>query len=258
MDLMVPRNKDVTFPFQAYGRPTCTNSDLLGDAPTESAPPSSMFTTPELLKFFKVNFGFSARETVAIMGAHTMGRLSRDNSGFPNSEFVSQRFTLDNEYYKKFFNPHAIVQATDSYQQRSIRTDGKSMCFWLRTERDPNPPQEGDGATQSPLGDGDNDNARPEVLLNSDMALISDFSDHISNPETGEISCTIQSKIGDERNECPMASTFGFAWIYSDDNDLWLDDFCRTFIKMTNTGIDTTRCTDGALCFVGSQKNSNP
>ena len=35
-----------------------------------------------LMSYFSENFGFSANETVALMGVHTMGRAATNNSGF--------------------------------------------------------------------------------------------------------------------------------------------------------------------------------
>lgn len=58
----------VTFDMQFYGRQDC--SDPTG-GPDRSLP-SAHFTTDQVLSFFQTNFDFSAQETVAIMGAHTL------------------------------------------------------------------------------------------------------------------------------------------------------------------------------------------
>jgi hypothetical protein len=44
--------------------------------------PSTDITTADLFHFFSQDFGFDEKETVALMGAHTLGCLSADNSGF--------------------------------------------------------------------------------------------------------------------------------------------------------------------------------
>jgi Peroxidase len=44
--------------------------------------PSTIFTTHELIAFMGDHFGFNADQTVAIMGAHTLGRALPENSGY--------------------------------------------------------------------------------------------------------------------------------------------------------------------------------
>ena len=35
-----------------------------------------------VVSYFETEFGFTANETVALMGVHTLGKASRNNSGF--------------------------------------------------------------------------------------------------------------------------------------------------------------------------------
>jgi Peroxidase len=44
--------------------------------------PTTVLTTHELIKFMSDHFGFSADETVALMGAHTLGKALPENSGY--------------------------------------------------------------------------------------------------------------------------------------------------------------------------------
>ena len=44
--------------------------------------PEAHIGTKELFHFFDEEYGFTVRETVALMGAHTIGSLARENSGF--------------------------------------------------------------------------------------------------------------------------------------------------------------------------------
>lgn len=55
--------------------------------------PSTDFTTHQLLDFMNDHFGYTADETVAIMGAHTIGRALPDNSGF-EGKWVRRLFIL--------------------------------------------------------------------------------------------------------------------------------------------------------------------
>ena len=62
--------------------------------------PGANTNTHELFTFFKSNYGFNTRETVAIMGAHTIGVLSRENSGIDGRNgWVLNNRELDNRYY---------------------------------------------------------------------------------------------------------------------------------------------------------------
>ncbi len=63
-----PNGNPVSFDMQFYGRPDCNNP--IG-GPTRDSP-SAHFTTAQVLSFFQTTFDFSAQETVAIMGAHTL------------------------------------------------------------------------------------------------------------------------------------------------------------------------------------------
>ena len=62
--------------------------------------PEADITTSELFHFFDNEFGFSVKETVALMGAHTIGTLARENSGFNGTNgWVRDNLLLDNDYY---------------------------------------------------------------------------------------------------------------------------------------------------------------
>ena len=89
-----------TYSFEWYGRSTCDATD--GKGGPERALPSSDLPTSKLLQFFFGEFGLNERETVAIMGAHSIGSLSRENSGFdgPNG-WTNNNNVLDNRYYSE-------------------------------------------------------------------------------------------------------------------------------------------------------------
>ena len=73
-------NNRVSFPFEWYGRDDCSSTDGKSSDTSQSLP-SPDLTTHQLLQFFSDDFGLSTRETVALMGAHTIGELSQENSG---------------------------------------------------------------------------------------------------------------------------------------------------------------------------------
>ena len=59
--------------------------------------PLADITTADLFHFFSSEFGFNVQETVALMGAHTIGVLTRENSGFDGQDgWVVDDLVLDN------------------------------------------------------------------------------------------------------------------------------------------------------------------
>jgi len=92
--------------------------------------------------FFEDNFGFTARETTVIMGAHTLGRAQVGNSGFQNF-WTQNAFDLGNDYYVALERP--------PWRQRMV--PGGSNFQW-----DQAPPPGRQGA--------------PLMALNADMFLI--------------------------------------------------------------------------------------
>merc|ERR1712020_75794 len=55
------------------------------------------------LDFFRAQFDFSARETAAIMGAHTIGRMTMAHSLFKYTWTVRGGHIFNNAYYKTLF-----------------------------------------------------------------------------------------------------------------------------------------------------------
>lgn len=90
--------------------------------------PEPDITTEELFHFFNSEFGFSVQETVALMGAHTLGVLSRTNSGFNGTNgWVRDNLLLDNDYY------HELVGGEEG---DDIDTLIELAPPWLRFEID--------------------------------------------------------------------------------------------------------------------------
>lgn len=58
------------------------------------------------MAFFETEFGLDANETVALLGAHTLGRAQSSNSGFNGPWITGETTLFNNQYYKvktKFF-----------------------------------------------------------------------------------------------------------------------------------------------------------
>ena len=102
-----PDNRE--FAMDWMGRPTCedlnepdgcvenTCSQTLGP---DRALPSPSLDTHGLLAYFSAEFNFDERDTVAIMGAHTLGTLVRENSGYNGvNGWLGNTNQLGNGYY---------------------------------------------------------------------------------------------------------------------------------------------------------------
>jgi hypothetical protein len=64
--------------------------------------PHPDITSDDLLHFFSEEFDFTVQETVAIMGAHTLGSLTQGNLGFPGPNgWVRDNLLLDHDYYRE-------------------------------------------------------------------------------------------------------------------------------------------------------------
>jgi len=86
------------FEMNFYGRSNCGSSPFGGfDHPL----PAVNLDTDDVLDFFFDNFGFNTQETCAILGAHTLGRVHPENSGFVGRRgWTANRHVLDNAYYR--------------------------------------------------------------------------------------------------------------------------------------------------------------
>ena len=105
------RNTHIDFSIDmiGYGRTDCENApnenhQLDPQASGYNAGPvrhlpSADLDSHGLKDFFLQEFGYSTRETVAIMGAHTLGKLHPENSGFNSGEigWVVNDHILDNK-----------------------------------------------------------------------------------------------------------------------------------------------------------------
>eukprot|EP00961_Rhodomonas_salina_P141375 1903419-Rhodomonas_salina.1 len=113
----------------------------------------------QVVEFFEAAFDFDERESVAIMGAHTLGRARPDNSGFRNP-WVHNSHVLDNEFYQD-------LRDRNWRQQTFTNQDDSQNTQWVHG------PDNGRG-----------------LMLNPDMALYKD----IGTPSAaGVVSCTFDA-----------------------------------------------------------------
>ena len=120
---------DRTIPFRS-GRSDCVSEDTARPyiAVKEEVHADSMGDGRQTLDFFKNNFGFNGQETVAIMGAHTFGRLNVHNSLFRYVWTSRGTQFFNNDYYKMitdekrwFYDDNQCTKVGDAYNNKPIR-----------------------------------------------------------------------------------------------------------------------------------------
>merc|ERR1712190_42936 len=78
------------------------------------------------------------------------------------------------------------------------------------------------------------DRGRDILMLNSDMALVSDIDEHVDLQRNGLVQCALT------REGCVEPSPVrSIANEYATDNQLWLDEFAEVFEKLITMGYDT-------------------
>ena len=256
-------NNAVDFPMFWVGRTDCEELDVCRNAAGQevlcnsvNGPhrdlPSADLNTTGIVHFFSTNFGFSPRETVALMGAHTLGTLSVENSGFPgNNGWVNQELVLNNEYYRQIVggpgndgvaSMEDLLDAPNWFQreQQNNDPDIPDRFFWVRGG--------GGGGGGNRLrklqrgGGGGGGNNNGPIMLNADIALVRDFS--LSMEDDGDVSCSFQF---DNNNACPFAAmTFNFMAEFRLNNQVWLVAFQEVLTKMLEHGYSTVGGCDAA------------
>ena len=233
------RNNDrIDFPFEWFGRTDCPSPNGKS-GPAQDLPPVDL-DTHQLMKFFLDNFGLSTRETVALMGAHTIGQLAQENSGFIGPQgWVGGSRRLDNGYYK------GLVGGDE--ENESLASQSLEQLFnardWTRERIDnsafPFPDRQswfhvsGDGQTRT-------------IMTNADIAVVRDFSGQMD--QEGMVACKFKRR----DTPCPAAeATLMIAAEFKWDNDLWRSEFYDVVVKMLLNGynVSNTNC-NRPPCFV--------
>jgi hypothetical protein len=206
--------------------------------PTREIPHADI-TTADLFHFFSTEFGFNMRETVALFGAHTIGVLTRENSGFDGPDgWVVDDLILDNDYYFELVgNPNPNIPFADQvdvappwfrdFEDNSDLEDMPDRHVWAAF----------------PQGR----NGQRILMLNADIALVRNLTED-NMADDGEVSCDF---IGEGR--CPHAiGSLEVAAEYRLDNELWLTDFADVLHRMLDHGyvVDNTVDCVVDVCFL--------
>ena len=197
-----------------FGRKDCST---VPEEDSENRFPSALGNIDDTLSYFAREFGFSAQETVALLGVHTLGRARTENSGFEGrwvrnttAKGVNPASVLDNQYYIEIIRPWVQVDITSPLT-------GTTKVQW----QDPNTKTNSIFSRLNP-------NQLP-MLFNSDFCFALNFT---VIDKSGHASCVGCANPNSRPNCCPFSSTLGLVVNYANNNALWLSDFTNVFMKM--------------------------
>ena len=197
-----------------FGRKDCSTTP---DEDSKNKFPSAMGNIDQTLSYFTREFGFNTRESVVLLGAHTLGRARMETSGFEGrwvrtstTDGVNPASVLDNEYYKEIIRPWVQVEITSPF-------NGRTKVQWQDPNTTPNTVLSRLNPNQVPL------------LLNSDFCFLFNYT--VINV-VGHIDCKICPPRRFKPGCCRLSSTTPLVVEYARNNTSWLNDFTDVFMKM--------------------------
>lgn len=151
-------------------------------------------------KWFKKFLGWTKREVIAALGAHTLGMTHERFSGFGSRKWVHHSFVLNNQYYMDII--------AKKWDPQKVNCGSRFGCQW-------------EWHTNYYKYD-------KTLMLNADMAIWNDI-DPFLNRRTGEVTCNWKT--------CPLnPSTKDITMEYARENQIWLDDFAVIMERLLLTG----------------------
>lgn len=190
----------VTFNFK-YGRCDCPTSPSTS---VDLGFPSGHLDYQGVIDFFRKEFSFNVKESVAIMGAHTLGGASgAKGSGFDGfwKEGATAAARLNNRYYSLLADRNLTWQHVD----RSLVTGfGEERWQWE--------------AGKTPEG------VPAPFMLNADVSLIKDIKPN----SNGQSSCQF--------NTCSDSPSAIIVEEFAKDGNSWLTEFVKVWDKMVAKG----------------------
>lgn len=234
----------MSFPMQWIGRQTCRSlndndcgRNFLGRSTSCSStrgPHRELCHgedgTDKILDFMQDEFGFDARQTVAIMGAHSVGIMRRGNLGFDGGDgWDITDMRLDHGYYHELVGSSSdpIENAPDWEVEEIDNSDipgvpDRWQWFHQNIDRD-----------------------QRLTMLTSDVAMVRQLEQGVNIEADGRVTCPFQG-----RNRCPTAdATFPHMQRYRNNRSLFLSDFQEVLDEMVENGYRRTgSCPEGDVC----------
>ncbi|KAF7724106.1 heme peroxidase [Apophysomyces ossiformis] len=98
------------------------------DCPPQGRLPDGALGKDHVLDLFVERMGFSVQETVALMGAHTVGRCHRERSGF-EGPWTPTPTRFSNQFYKQLLAQTWVEKQWDGNRQFVDAEDGELMML---------------------------------------------------------------------------------------------------------------------------------
>jgi len=169
--------------------------------------PEPHMTHTELFNFMNNDFGLTTDQTVAIMGAHTVGQCIEENSGYRGHWLIDpsdMATTFDNMFYQIMLNT-SVTWTKRNIANPSTGTDARPQY----------------ACSQDGVGCG--------IMLNTDLEMYYDLT---LDTRRFLASCTIDAATTD----CTRADTYDLAKSFAEDNDVWMAAFVAAYDVMTSIG----------------------
>jgi len=254
------------FPLYYYGRRDCDSTSRTNTTPPlctvstgvtlpcsattgpAQAMPSPNFDTASLLHWMYESFGLTTRETVAVMGAHTLGTLTRTHSGIhgPNG-WVDGNSVLNNEYYALLVGTIQGRRPSDT----SLTIKMHEAHFWGKAVQDNTDLQNSSIPNRfvwTRRSSASSEDRSPLIMLNSDIALVRDLQGLMDESRDFTVACDFLDTnergdgdgLGKRRNLqaiCPHAAqTMDIVADFKLNNTQFLWEFRAALTKLFATG----------------------
>jgi len=200
------------------GRADCSSDGQEND-PSEHFPGNNMQNLGEVTKFFNDAFGLNEQESVALMGAHSLGRMETKNSGY-EGPWVNNIERLDSAYYQEVAERRWFLKVMPESNGQKHQ--------WERR-----------GPTGGP-GNREGGNPGAKALLSTDAAIA--FNMHLNQESGAFLNNQECSMCGVDNNPprrepecCEKNSGYNICRDYSANNPQWMNDFAGAFYKMIDS-----------------------
>jgi len=188
--------------------------------------PEPTFSYNMSMEYFKTNFGLTPDETVALMGAHTLGGARKEKSGYQGVwTSISSMTSFNNEYYriladqKQHWRFVANVNKTnvDQKWQANRNNDTSFPGFMLPSDLAMVKNLTIEGSEHRPVCDGDA----------SVLSLVGCDSDLATTVPGGRPVCELNSVLN-----CRDTAHVGLVKKYAQNGRAWFKDFRAVFMKV--------------------------
>jgi len=195
---------DVKYPIY-FGRRDCSDSPLININDTIPKDFNLLYGSWQQIKeYFENELNFTAKDTITLMGAHTLVTTHSEYSGF-EGKWTDDEYIFDNAYFDALLNQEWIQNIIEPTKE----------SHWIRKQNGYN-------------------------MLNSDIQIAYDIDSYF-NGTIGEYQCIVNKATNTISNDetCPeRTTTKSIIESYANDNQLFLDNFKKTWIRLVTMGYD--------------------